>query len=222
MPSLSDFRDLTPPQTQVLERLERELWFTDCFYFTGGTLLKALGIVPRTSNDLDFFTFSDVPGKTYNDAVRQVRSVLVETFGREHVLNTERGFLLRRVGMTIECIYDTVDAIDSFVHFGHLRTAGLRDATANKVAAFCVRDEVKDYIDIAFLTKRQEWLLKDLADIAEEKFQLHTFNEEKLFTELVAKRDALTIPPNIFLRNAQEHLAFVQEQGAYLLEHTTL
>jgi len=54
---ISDFVDLTAEQRTVLEAFERDTTLCDTFYFTGGTLLKALGIVPRLSNDLDFFTF---------------------------------------------------------------------------------------------------------------------------------------------------------------------
>ena len=135
---------------------------------------------------------------------------------------TERGFLLQKAGTRVECVYDVVKNIDDFVPYGNLQTSGLRDFAANKSAAFCVRDEVKDYIDIAFLTKREGWLLGDLADFAEERFRMGTISEEKLLTEILSKRDMFTIPPQIFLRDPQENTTLVHEQVAYLLRSTTL
>ena len=219
---MSDFRDLTPPQRAILARFEREKRFTRTFYFTGGTLLKALGIVPRESNDLDFFTFPDVSGQAYMERLGMARALLEEVCGADDVLVTERGFLLQKAGTRVECVYDVVKNIDDFVPYGNLQTSGLRDFAANKSAAFCVRDEVKDYIDIAFLTKREGWLLGDLADFAEERFRMGTISEEKLLTEILSKRDMFTIPPQIFLRDPQENTTLVHEQVAYLLRSTTL
>ena len=222
MHAMTDFQDLTEPQRRLLLRLEKEQCFTEHFYFTGGTLLKALGIVPRESNDLDFFTFPEVDGRTYHALLGAIRSILDELFGAENVRNTERGFLIAEHGTRVECVYDIVKNIDAFVPFGKLRTSSLKDFAANKAAAFCVRDEVKDMIDIAFLTKRKGWLLADIADIAEERFRMGTISEEKLLAELIQKRDLLTVPREIFLRNPEENIAFVKAQVAFLIDHTTL
>lgn len=220
--ALNDLQDLTPVQRTLLKRLEREKRFTEHFYFTGGTLLKALGIVPRESNDLDFFTFPEVDGLTYITALTHVRTILDELFGKENITNTERGFLIARETVRVECVYDIVKNIDDFVSFGNLKTPGLRDFAANKSAAFCVRDEAKDYVDLAFLTKRKGWLLKDLADIAEEKFRMGTISEKKLLTELLHKRDMVRVMPAMFLRDGEENMRTVTDQVAHLLAHTTL
>ncbi|MBI2644838.1 hypothetical protein HYW94_01515 [Candidatus Uhrbacteria bacterium] len=112
--------------------------------------------------------------------------------------------------------------IDEFVLFGNIRTAGLRDSAASKASALCSRDEIKDYIDLAFLTKQQGWLLKDLEEFAEEKFGLGAITEEKLLTELLDKKTSFTIPLHIFLRDAEENRACVERQIAYLIEHVSL
>ena len=222
MRTLNDFQDLTKPQHMLLARLEGEQRFTEHFYFTGGTLLKALSIVPRESNDLDFFTFPGVDGRTYMELLGVIHELLDETFGEANVRNTERGFLLKEHGTRVECVYDSVKNIDMFVPFGKLQTSSLKDLAANKAAAFCVRDEAKDMIDIAFLTKNRTWLLKDLADIAEEKFRMGTISEKKLLTELLSKRDTLRVTPEMFLRDGEANVRIVMDQVVHLLEQTTL
>ena len=49
-----------------------------------------------------------------------------------------------------------------------------------------------------------------------------TISEEKLLAELIQKRDLLTVPREIFLRNPEENIAFVKAQVAFLIDHTTL
>lgn len=220
--SVADFRDLTPAQHRLLTRVEREEKFTRHFYLTGGTLLKALGIVPRQSNDLDFFTFPDVSPRAYTNSLVALRLVLEELFGADAIVLTKEGFLHTESRMVIDAVSDAIPNISEFGSFGRLRVAGLKDLAAHKASAVCSRDEVKDYIDIAFLTKHQGWALKDLAEFAEEKFRLGTISEEKLVTELLDKRDHFTVPPTIFLRSPEENSKLVQERIADLINRTTL
>lgn len=223
MQDLNDLKDLTTIQRTILECMESEKSFTDVFCFTGGTLLKALGVVPRESNDIDFFTMPETDERTYLAALAHARFMLNDLFGLEHIKETNRGFLLTKEGMRIECVYDAVPAIDAFISFGNLKTMGLRDITANKSAAFCVRDEIRDYIDLAFLTLQKGWKIADLAAIAEEKFSLQTISEEKLLTEFLQKKEMFHhCPPEIFLRNGEENAALVDKQVNILLQKISI
>lgn len=219
---LSAFRDLTPEQSALLRHLEGVPAFTDHFYFTGGTLLKALGIVPRASNDLDFFTFPDAGELGFRSGLAAVKASLEAMFGGAGFDETDRGFVLHSYNTLIDCIYDVVPLIDRTVHFGSLRTVGLKDMAACKAGALCSRDEVKDYIDIAFLTKKEGWLLADLERLAEEKYRLGTVTEEKLLEELLHKRELFTIAPDRFLRDGNANIALVNEQIEFLIQNTSL
>lgn len=220
--SINDFVDLTTEQRAVLETFERDDALCQTFYFTGGTLLKALGIVPRISNDLDFFTFPGVDSRSFLSHQQTVHTLLKNLFGEGDVIATDRGLLHRPSGMVIDIIADAIQNIDDFVSYGKLQTAGIKDIAASKAAALCSRDEIKDYIDIAFLTHVNHWSLKDLEEMAERKYGLGTVAEEKLLAELIAKQSQFVISPEIFLRNSEEHSAFVQQQIASLIEHTSL
>lgn len=221
-PTINDLQDLTKPQRQFLARIEHDALFTERFYLTGGTLLKALGVVPRQSNDLDFFTFSTVNAHDFINSLTHVKEQLEELFGARSIAPTDRGLLHTTSNMVIDIVADETPNIDEFVSFGHLRTSSLKDLAAHKASALCSRDEVKDYIDIAYLTKQQGWLLKDLAQLAERKFQLGTISEEKLLTELLAKREAFRIPLEIWLRQPEENSKHVEQQIQHLLETTSL
>lgn len=218
--TLSDFVDLTDEQRAVLEVFERDDALCQTFYFIGGTLLKALGIVPRTSNDLDFFSFPLIDARTFITQQEKFLALLKRLFGKTEIDITHHGFIHMPSGMVIDIVYDAIPAIDEIVAFGSIRTAGLKDIAASKASALCSRDEVKDYIDIAFLTKREGWSLKNLEVFAEKKYKLGTVTEEKLLAELIGKRSQFTIPESIFLREPEKNLKFVQEQ-INLLIHTS-
>lgn len=220
--ALSDFVDLTDEQRVVLQAFERDETLCKTFYFTEGTLLKALGIVPRTSNDLDFFSTPPIDERTFMTQQENFLGLLKKVFGEQNIDITHHGFIHIPSGMIIDSVYDGIPAIDETVAFGNLRTAGLKDIAASKASALCSRDEVKDYIDIAFLTKEEGWRLHDLENLAEKKYKLGTVTEEKLLAELIGKRSQFTIPEHIFLRDSEENRKLVQEQIDLLINTSSL
>ncbi len=218
---LLNFVDLTKEQRVTLEAFERDVELCRTFYFIGGTLLKALGIVPRISNDLDFFSFSEIDSRSF--AVQRIRleKLLGGLFGRA-VEATQQGFIHVPSGMVIDIAADSIKNIGHFIAYGNLKTASIEDSIANKASALCSRDEVKDLIDIAFLTKKEDLLLSDLETFAEKKFGLGTITEEKLLTELLAKREQFDIPEKIFLRDNAACKTLVARQIALLIEKSSL
>ncbi len=194
----------------------------ETFFFTGGTLLKALGIVPRESNDLDFFTFHTVEGLVFTQRLREMHDLLHRLFGAEQVRTTDRGFLLAGSNMVIDVVMDATPPIAPFISIGNVRAASMSDLGAHKASALCSRDEVKDYIDLAFLTKHQNWRLHDLETLAEQKFGLRTVSEEKLLTELLNKRQAFSLSSGDFLHDGERNVSLVQQQIDHLIQSTTL
>lgn len=219
---LSDLVDLTDIQRSVVEMVAKDELLAKTFFLTGGTLLKARGIVPRESNDLDFFTFATIDGRQLVAALRIMKERLIKKLGEKAIGVTDKGFLHGPSGMAIDAVADAVPNIGDFVLFGQLKTASLLDVAAHKASAICSRDEIKDYIDLAFLTRREDWSLKDLEDLAEKKFGLGTISEEKLLTELIAKRDVFTVRPDLFLRDGAENVTVAQKQIAKLIGNATV
>lgn len=220
--TLSDFVDLTNEQRVVLEAFERDGALCKTFYFTGGTLLKALGIVPRTSNDLDFFTFPHVSAQTFAVQQKRLLDLLKDIFGEQEIDITHHGFIHIPSGMVFDIVANAIPSIDDYGAYGNMCIASFKDLAAGKASALCSRDEVKDYIDIAFLTKAHGWQLNDLEAFAEEKYKLGTVTEEKLLAELIGKRSQFVIPDSIFLHESQKNRATVEKQIEILINHSSL
>lgn len=222
MASLDDFKNLTSIQQQILGLVADDDKLRQTFYLTGGTLLKALGIVPRESNDLDFFTFPNINSLQYTQALSYFGQVLRRIIGEENIVTTDEGFMHKPSGMLVDAVHDNVQNIDTFISYGELKTASLKDIAASKASALCSRDELKDYVDIAFLTSSQTWLLKDLADLAEQKFGLGTITEEKLLAELISKKDMFKVQSELFLRDKEKNGSLLTQQIAHLIESTKI
>lgn len=220
--SPTDFIDLTQQQRILLEAFERDAGLCQTFYFSGGTLLKAVGIIPRISNDIDFFSFPDMDSRVVFSQRENFYDACRALFGKDTIGETQCGIIHRPSGMVIDFAAGDVRIIGDFVSYGNLKTASIEDCAANKASALCSRDEIKDYIDIAFLSKNRGWSLKDFEEMAEKKFGLGTITEEKLLTELLAKQAQFDIPLDIFLRDPEINCAFVKEQISFLVEHTSL
>lgn len=215
--TLDDFVHLTAIQKRVLTCLNQEEIFYKHFYFTGGTLLKALDIVPRQSNDLDFFTFAHLPPLQFSPLLKGIDDILKRELKKDTLSVTSKGFLHNPSGILLDFILDTIEPIDAFVPYANIETASLKDIAAHKASALCSRDEIKDLIDLTFLTKKKGWLLKDLAKFAERKFQIGTITEEKLFEELLAKKKMFTLTPDLFLWAGKENVRLVKQQLEKLL-----
>lgn len=220
--SIDELQDLTEPQLAVIKQVAADADLAKVFYLTGGTLLKALGIVPRQSNDLDFFTFPDVDAIMFTKHLTKLHNLAQNLFGVDQIVDTDRGWMDKVSGMVIDAVHDNIRNVDNFVVFGSLSTASLQDAAAGKASALCSRDEIKDFIDIAFLTKNQNWSLRDLAEIAEKKFRLGTISEEKLLSELIAKREQFQLTPEMFLREGVENVELVTAQIDKLINNISL
>src|SRR3989338_3772748 len=91
--TIRDFQDLTEPQQAFLGAVHDDAKLRKTFFFTGGTLLKARGIVPRFSNDIDLFTFPTVLPRDYLAALQAIHGLLNNLFNEVNVKETERGFL---------------------------------------------------------------------------------------------------------------------------------
>ncbi|MFA5855360.1 MAG: nucleotidyl transferase AbiEii/AbiGii toxin family protein [Candidatus Gracilibacteria bacterium] len=115
------------------------------YYLAGGTAL-ALLIGHRKSIDLDYFI---------NDSIdtERLKSQLGEIFGAFEVVFQEKDTLWVNIGgVKVSFIARRVPLIEAVIDQENFRLASLKDITAMKLAAICMRDEYKDYFDLACLS----------------------------------------------------------------------
>jgi hypothetical protein len=142
--------------------------YEDKIYLTGGTALSRFYFQHRLSEDLDFFTTTDDLKLIANDLVGrlQARGFIVEIdkldvyFGR--IFAQEKDLKLK------------IEFVREFNLYGELIKTGkgiyvnnLEDIGANKISAFEDRAEMKDIIDLYFITQKLPW--ETLFQIADTK-----------------------------------------------------
>ena len=155
---------LYPLQDRVFEIASL---YEDAIYLTGGTALARFFFGHRLSEDLDFFTLGDDLRRIATDLIARLEgrglTVSVERldvyFARFYVTQAE-------VPLKIEFAreYHLVEDLIKTAHGIFINS--LADIGANKISAFEDRAEIKDIIDLFYITQRLPLArLFELADV---------------------------------------------------------
>jgi predicted nucleotidyltransferase component of viral defense system len=158
---------LTPLQEKVLQVFFSVPELKKKFYLTGGTALAAFYLKHRLSEDLDLFTHSlpiDSVERIIEDAWKKAKLKVK----RERASATFRRYLIQN-----ELQVDVVQDIDFRIGAPELRGTFMVDHTkniaVNKVTAIYGRLEPKDYVDLYFLKKYQNFNILELLEWARQK-----------------------------------------------------
>lgn len=166
--------------TEERERYEQSLYalqdkvfevasvYEDKIYLTGGTALSRFYFQHRLSDDLDFFTTTDDLKLIANDFVARLQAKgfspeidrLDVYFARVFV--EENGLQLKVEFVREFNLYGKLIKTDKGIYINNLEDIG-----ANKISAFEDRAEMKDIIDLFFITQRLAW--EELFRIADTK-----------------------------------------------------
>ena len=129
--------------------------YEDAIYLTGGTALARFFFEHRLSEDLDFFTLGDDLRRIATDLIARLEgrglTVNVERlevyFARFYVLQAD---LQLKIEFARE--YHLVEGLSKTDHGIFINS--LADIGANKISAFEDRAEIKDIIDLFYITQR--------------------------------------------------------------------
>lgn len=150
---------LTNLQKKILN-LVSNLPDKEAFYLTGGTALSAFYLKHRKSNDLDFFTnveelilpFTqrlEICLKRENLETEKLRGF--HSFVELSVSSTESSTILH---FALDSPFRFEEPL-SAIEFPELKIDTLIDIATNKLLALFGRAELRDFIDIYFLTKER-------------------------------------------------------------------
>ncbi|MCI0694684.1 nucleotidyl transferase AbiEii/AbiGii toxin family protein [candidate division KSB1 bacterium] len=132
--------------------------YDDKLYLTGGTALSRFYFQHRLSDDLDFFTTTDDLKLIANDFVARLQAnglapeidKLDVYFAR--IFAEEKGLKLKIEFVREFNLYGKLIKTDKGIYVNNLEDIG-----ANKISAFEDRAEMKDIIDLFFITKKLSW-----------------------------------------------------------------
>lgn len=206
---------LTKEQKTILDLVANEKFFSENFYFTGGTALSVIHLQHRESEDLDFFSFKPFDTQTIDQLLRTWSTQQHFTIESEYRNPLYVCFLTFPTGKRLK-----VD----FSHFPHKRLEngsiyhklsvdGLLDIAVNKILAITQRMEVKDFVDLYFLLEK--FSVWDVREGVRIKFQ-RDLEPMMLGADLLSAED-FTFLPTMHLPLTLDGLkAFFREEAKKL------
>ncbi len=202
----------TVTQQKAFDSIASNSTIKENFYFTGGTALSIFYLQHRISDDLDFFTESDISVDFTNPLITliaeklklsvrftQIENTLIYEFTDSHTMKLKIDFAkypYKRLEKGPLCHGVMVDS--------------LLDIGANKIAAINNRNDIKDFVDCYFILKH--YTLWDLLRAYEHKFGMEV--DLVLFASNVLKVEDFDYLPKMIIKIT------LQELKQYFLELT--
>ncbi len=165
---------LTPNQSHVLERVQKEPELTRRFYLTGGTALSAFYLHHRLSYDLDFFTEkAEVDQLAIEAFLKKISSELsIARIKRSQFLGLFSYVLVftNQEELKIDFSYYPFPRIQKGTMYKNLEIDSIYDIAVNKLHTIFMKPRSRDYLDLYFIMKTYTYPLDKLILDAKAKF----------------------------------------------------
>ena len=195
--------ELSPLQKQVLEAFAASS-LHETFYWTGGTLLSAVYLHHRASQDLDFF--SDKPF-SHDDVIGFVRA-LKTRLNLEHIEEKKihdrwEFFLHNNEELRLEFVHYDHPSVGKRGTKNGVTVDSLDDIAANKLMALVDRDEPKDVVDLYFLFTKAGYTPSKLIRFVETKFGVR-LSESLVWSEALKVMRNLGVLKPLLLNESEQ------------------
>lgn len=207
---------LSPNQFKLLEFSSKERSIANNFFLTGGTALVYFYFKHRFSEDLDFFSESELNISSIlgwvKRASKDVKSARVE----QQSLSSQEIFYFYfpdNSFVKIDFAYFPFEHIGEFKKFNSLKISSIEDITLNKLQAIITRKRSRDYLDLYYCLKELNWSIEQLKRNYQLKFGI-TLGLEQIVTSFANVVDSYDLPRFLGNSNWKEVERFFLEVSA--------
>lgn len=164
---------LTPKQSYLVEQAAKNEEIIRWYYLTGGTALAEFYLHHRLSEDLDFFTTSEVNNQKIQAFIDSIKT---PTGIKDYVVKQISGLyqytLFYDDGESIKADFNEYDyrQVEPGTVFGKLRIDSMYDIAINKLESMCNRTKARDYVDLYMLISQNIFSMEQLMARVPEKF----------------------------------------------------
>lgn len=156
-----------------MEQAAKNGEITRWYYLTGGTALAEFYLHHRLSEDLDFFTTSEVNGQkiqAFIDALKT--SAGIKKYVVKKISGLYQFTLFYDDGESLKADFNEYDypQVEQGTVFGKLRIDSMYDIAINKLESMCNRSKARDYVDLYMLISQDIFSLEQLMIRVPEKF----------------------------------------------------
>ena len=171
---------LTTHQSAILEYAAVDPKITAFYYFTGGTALTEFYLQHRLSEDLDFFTESDINPHDFTDFFVRYEKVL--SISNTKVVD-RRGMYFLHLTFTdstelkVDFVNFPFPSVETGKKYKKLVIDSIFDIALNKLYTLSDRARARDYIDLYCILTTQDISFEQVLSRMNEKFHPFSFND---------------------------------------------
>ena len=163
-------------QKRFLELVFKEPYILTHYYLTGGTVLSEFYLKHRESYDIDLFTEKEVHLPSIEKFVQTVaRTLGAKELAHRRFLGLHTFFFKFPDGkeLKVDFNYYPFPRINRAKNWRGLEIDSLEDIAVNKIHTISMRPRARDFVDIFFIFKKQDFSLPYLISLAKAKFDWH-------------------------------------------------
>lgn len=164
---------LTPKQQTLLRLLSEQKGIQEHFYLSGGTALSEYYLHHRYSEDLDFFSFEEIDPMAIQVILKTVSSrANIQKIDFQQSFNRNLFFLhfLDEETIKTEFTFYPFTQVEQSRLIGNLKIDSLADIAVNKAFTIYQNPRLRDFIDLFFILKHENWNFLDIIQKARTKF----------------------------------------------------
>ena len=191
---MGQIQTITQGQKRILDRVSKNKYFGENFYFTGGTALSYFYLSHRFSDDLDFFTDKPFDREVVFNLISIWSKEDKFTFSSRFIEVVYRFDLLfnNKQHFKVDFSYYPYKQISKGKSYNLLAIDSLTDIATNKLLTINQRNDIKDFVDLYFLLKKN-FNIWELIDNREAKFK-HKVDILLLAEDLLKIEEFPTLP----------------------------
>lgn len=208
---------LTERQIQFLRLFGQVQSLPEQFYLSGGTALAGFYLHHRYSEDLDFFSESEINVEALNIFFKKIQAQLGFTkIDFQQSYNRNLFFLhFNDEVLKLEFTYYPFTPIEKGILEYGVRIDSLRDIAVNKLFTIYQQTRARDYIDLYCICQEKHWEAVELTAQAKAKFDWH-IDPLQLGTQFMKAEEAKDYPRLIRKLDSREWQTFFREEAKKL------
>lgn len=202
---------------EFLELVLKEPYLLKRFYWTGGTVLAEFYLHHRESEDIDLFSESQeihLPSINKFIGIAGTKLHTNKIVHRQFLGLHTYIFTLSTIQLKVDFNYYPFPRIKKGHKWKGLEIDSIQDIAVNKLHTISTKARERDFVDLYFILKKENWNLKKLIILAKTKFDWHIdpIQLGQTFTQVVAVKDVpnMLVPfdrkemENFFLTQSKE------------------
>lgn len=168
---------LSPKQLKFLECIQQEESIIRNFYLSGGTALAEFYLSHRLSEDIDLFSeHQEVNPDAVDAFLRKVSPKLkVKNIERIQFLGLFTYILNFRDNdkLKVDFNYYPFPRIEKGILYNKIQVDSIHDIAANKIHTLFMKPRARDYVDLYYILKSENFSIEKLILDAKAKFDWH-------------------------------------------------